>query len=132
MICKKLYASACKQKMADLPKERVEFGKPAFTFVGVDCFGPFYVQQGRSEIKRYGCVFTCMTTRAIHIEKLNNMETDTFLNGFRRFISRRSVPDKVWSDDGTNFTGGQTELSRSLKQLNKDLMGTYCVKRDIE
>ena len=75
--------------MADLPRERIEPFKPAFTNVGLDIFGPITVKNYRSDLKRYGCIFTCMDTRAIHLEKLNSLETDSFLNGFRRFIARR-------------------------------------------
>ncbi|XP_014677289.1 PREDICTED: uncharacterized protein LOC106817151 [Priapulus caudatus] len=117
--------------MADLPPERLEHSKPPFTYIGLDCFGLFYVKLGRSEVKRYGCVFTCLTTRAVHIEKLNILETDAFLNGFRRFMSRRGQPEKVWSDNGTNFTGGQAELSRSMSQLNKDMIYSHCARKDI-
>ena len=69
--CKRLHAKPCTQIMADLPRERIVPSKPPFTYTGIDVFGPFYVKVGRSEVKRYGCMFTCMVTRAIHIEKIN-------------------------------------------------------------
>ena len=109
------------QQMADLPPERLEPNKPPFTYVGLDCFGPFYVKQGRSEVKRYGCIYTCLTTRAIHIEKLNSLETDSFLNGFRRFTSRRGYPSKIWSDNGTNFIGAEAELAKISKIDDKKI-----------
>ena len=119
VVCKRLYGKTLTQKMADLPTERCEPGKPAFSYVGVDLFGPFYIKQGRSEVKRYGCLYTCFTSRAIHIEVLNSLETDTFINGFIRFISRRGYPIRIWSDNGTNFVGARTELSKSLRDLNR-------------
>ncbi len=54
--------------MADLPEDRVTAGKPPFAYVGVDCFGPFTVKRGRSHVKRYGVLFTCLAIRAVHIE----------------------------------------------------------------
>ena len=54
LVCKKLYGVPLNQKMADLPPERCEAGKPPFSYVGVDLFGPFYVKLGRSEVKRHG------------------------------------------------------------------------------
>ena len=54
--------------MADLPEVRVVPEKPPFAFVGVDYFGPLEVKQRRSRVERYGCLFTCLTTRAVHIE----------------------------------------------------------------
>ena len=80
--------------MADLPPERLEPNKPPFSYIGLDCFGPIYVKLGRAEVKRYGCIFTCLNTRAIHIEKLEDMSTDSFINGLRRFICGRGKPER--------------------------------------
>ena len=105
--------------MADLPVERCTPGPVAFTHVGVDLFGHFYVVRGRSTVKRYGCIFTCFSTRAIHIEVLESLETDAFINGFRRFCSRRGQPKTVRSDQGTNLVGACCELARELKHVDK-------------
>ena len=129
--CKRLYGSPCQQKMANLPPERCDPGKAPFSYTGIDCFGTFYVRQGRSEIKRYGCVFTCLMTRALHIEKLNNMDTDSFLNGLIRFGSRRGWPEKMWSDNGTNFVGGQSELSRTLKDIEWKKIHNFCLRKEV-
>ena len=120
VVCRKLYASPMHQKMSDLPPERCEPFKPPFTDTGFDVFGPFYVKHGRSEAKRYGIVFTCFTTRAIHIEKLNSLETDAFINALIRFVSRRGCPKTVRCDNATNFVGGNNELSKSLRQLDRN------------
>ena len=56
--CRQLFAEPCCQKMADLPIQRLEAHKPPFSYTGIDCFGPFIVKQGRSVVKRYGCIFT--------------------------------------------------------------------------
>ena len=127
-----LYASSLEQKMANLPSERLEYNVAPFTYTGLDCFGPFIVKQGRTELKRYGIVFTCLSIRAVQLEKLNSLETDSFLNGFWRFIARRGVPSKVWSDQGTNFTGGQAELLKAGKQLNKDKIKSFSMEKGIE
>ena len=49
------------QIMAPLPLARVAPTDPPFTHVGVDYFGHLFVKQGRSQVKRYGCLFTCLT-----------------------------------------------------------------------
>ena len=89
--------------MADLPCETVTPDKPPFSFVGEDCFGPFAVKRGQSQAK-------CLTMRAIHIEKLDSLEADSFINGLMRFCARRGIPEKVRSDNGTNFVAGEREL----------------------
>ena len=75
--------------MADLPVDRVTPGQPPFTSVGVDCFGPLQVRHGRSLVKRYGVIFTCLAIRAVHIEVAHSLETDSFLMALRRFLERR-------------------------------------------
>ena len=130
--CKRLNASSCHQKMADLPFERVQPEVPAFTFVGLDCFGPFMVKHGRSEVKRYGCIFTCLSIRAVHLEVLDTMTTDSFLNGFRRFVARRGQPTKVWSDNGPNIAAGQTEMAKAFREVNQAIVHDFAVSSNIE
>ena len=114
IVCRKGEAPTMQQKMADLPPERVIPGGPAFTHVGVDLFGPFFVKRGRGREKRYGCLFTCMNVRAVHIEVLHSLEADAFLNGLNRFIARRGCPASMRSDNGTNFVGAARELHEEV------------------
>ena len=62
--------------MADLPKERIVPDLPPFMNVRVDYFGPVGIRRGRATCKRYGVLFTCMTSRAVHLEVANSLETD--------------------------------------------------------
>ena len=61
--CKRRNSAVGKQLMADIPLCRLQFDHPAFFNVGVDYFGPLSVKQGRSTVKKYGCIFTCLTIR---------------------------------------------------------------------
>ena len=85
--------------MADLPFDRVTPNESAFSNVGVDCFVPYLVKRARSLEKRYGCIFTCLTIRAIHIEILHSLDVNSFLNAFYRFVARRGKPKVVRSDN---------------------------------
>ena len=104
------------QIMGELPMVRVSPDRPPFTFVGVDYFGPLYVKQGRSHVKRYGCIFTCLVVRAVHVEIAHSLNKDSSINALRRFISRKGKPEKILSDNGTNFVGGERELRESLSE----------------
>ena len=103
--CRKGNEAPLQQLVADLPKERLIPYEPPFTYTGVDFFGPFYVKHGRGLDKVYGCVFTCFTSRAVHIEDVSSLETDVLIRALRRFISNRGCPKEIWSDNGTNFVG---------------------------
>ena len=73
--------------------------------VGVDYFGPFAVKRFRKTEKRYCCLFTCLVTRAVHIEVAHTLEADSFIMALRRMMSRRGKPQMIYSDNGTNFVG---------------------------
>ncbi|KAK3741909.1 hypothetical protein QZH41_006254, partial [Actinostola sp. cb2023] len=132
ITCKKLKAQPVSQYMGDLPKDRVTPNEAPFKHVGVDYFGPFLVKRNRSEVKRYGCIFTCLTTRAIHIEVSQSLETDSFINALQRFTARRGEPVEIRSDNGTNFTGAQLELRRALEQWNLSQIDDFLGKREIQ
>jgi hypothetical protein len=104
------------QKMGDLAGARLTPYEPPFTFTGLDIFGPFTVKRGRSSQKIYGGIFVCFTTKAVHIDSL---ETDTFILALRRFISVRGAAKELWSDNGTNFTGGERELGLLMREWDQ-------------
>ncbi|KAI3376816.1 hypothetical protein L3Q82_000074 [Scortum barcoo] len=117
--CRKFRRCTEEQKMADLPRERMETAPP-FTYCGMDCFGPFYVKEGRRELKRYGLLFTCMSSRAVHIELLDDMTTDSFINALRTFIAIRGNVRQLRSDQGTNFLGARREFLEAVKEMNQE------------
>ena len=98
--------------MADLPRERVHKVDFPFTFAGVDYFGPIEVKYMRKTLKRWVCVFTCLFTRAIHLERVYSLDTDSCLSAVLRFIARRGHLSTNWSDNGTNFVGANNELKQ--------------------
>ena len=103
--------------MADLPLERLEFSAP-FSVCGTDCFGPFVVKEGRKSIKRYGNLFTCMFSRAVHVELLDDMTTDAFINSFRNLIALRGPVRQLRSDCGSNFVGAKHEFKKALQDMD--------------
>ncbi|XP_069989478.1 uncharacterized protein [Penaeus vannamei] len=107
------------QEMADLPEDRIIPGQPPFTHTGTDCFGPFLVRKGRSNLKRYGIVFTCLTSRAVHIEVMDSMEMDSFINALRRFTARRGPVKSIRSDNGTNLVDAEKVLRQELQLLDQ-------------
>lgn len=106
--------------------------KPPFTYVGVDCFGPFEIKRGRSLLKRYGIIFTCMAIRAVHLEMLSSLDTNSFINGLRRFIARRGQALELRSDNGTNFVGAERELREEIERLNQTLISYTLLQKGIK
>lgn len=55
------------QWLADLPADHVEGNTPALHTTGIDVFAPYLVKHGKSQVKRYGCIFTCPSSRKIQM-----------------------------------------------------------------
>ena len=119
------------QKMANLPANRLGIDPP-FKYCGVDAFGPLFIKEGRKEMKRYGILYTCFASRAIHIETTFSMETDSFLLSFRRFTARRGPVRLLHSDNGGNFVGADRELRRAFEEMDQDKIKTYLSERSCE
>ncbi|KAI2647089.1 Gag-Pro-Pol polyprotein [Labeo rohita] len=119
--CQKWRAKPTLPIMADLPSARLRLYQPPFFSTGVDCFGPFMVKIGRRREKRWGVIFKCLTTRCIHLDLLNSIDTDAFLLALRRFIARRGTPSEIFSDQGTNFRGAETELREAFREMEPSL-----------
>ncbi|XP_046551559.1 uncharacterized protein LOC124261296 [Haliotis rubra] len=132
VTCRRTHAEAGNQKMADLPAHRVTPDEPPFTFVGVDYFGPFDVKCRRKHEKRFGVLFTCLTTRAVHIEVAHSLDTDSCINALRRFIARRGQVKVIRSDNGTNFVGSERELREEIEKWNKCQIQQEMLQRSIE
>lgn len=69
--------------------------------------------------------FTCLSSRAIHIEMLEDLTTESFINALRRFIGIRGTVRQVVSDQGTNFVGAKNELTKALMEVDKQRLTTY-------
>ena len=130
--CKRRHSPALQQKMVDLPLDRVNPGNPSFTFVGIDCFGPFYVRHKRSLAKRYGVIFTCLVVRAVQLEIAHSLETNSFIQSLRRFAARRGQVKEIRSDNGTNFVGGEKELRHAIAEWNQNKIHESLLQKSID
>ncbi|XP_071944925.1 uncharacterized protein [Antedon mediterranea] len=124
VTCRRYNGRLETQKMSELPKQRLMSGEKPFTRSGVDYFGPIEIKRGRTVLKRYGVVFTCFNTRAIHLEMADSLDTDSCINAVRRFIARRGAVRYMLSDNGTNLVGADKELRKGMKEWNNTQIHT--------
>ena len=132
LSCKKYNAVRMEQMMASLPAFRMTAFEPCFTHTGVDYFGPLNVKRGRSQVKRWGAIFTCLNSRAVHLELASSLETDCFINLLRRFINRRGPPRFIYSDNGTNFVGAERELKTAIQNWNQVQIDKELLQKGIQ
>ncbi|XP_055614976.1 uncharacterized protein LOC129761285 [Toxorhynchites rutilus septentrionalis] len=124
MWCRVYKTMAAAPKMGPLPAIWLKTCVRPFTYVGVDIFGPYLVKVGRSVAKRWVCLFTCLTIRAIHLEMAASLSTDACKKAIRRFIARRGSPQEIYSDNGTNFVGASRELHEEIGRMHTELGST--------
>ena len=65
-----------------------------------------------------GVFFTCLSSRAIHIESTDSLSTDAFIQALRRFVSRRGNVPVIRSDNDTNFVRASAELNKAFSEIN--------------
>lgn len=101
----------------ELPKERVS-DDPPFTHTGVDFAGPLYTSEkveNTEDAKVYVCLFTCASTRAVHLELTKRLSTEAFMLAFRRFTSRRGLPATMLSDNAKTFKSASKNIVKIVR-----------------
>ncbi|XP_049872391.1 uncharacterized protein LOC126371185 isoform X4 [Pectinophora gossypiella] len=101
VICKKYKCKHYEVPEAPLPTDRVE-SVTAFQTTGIDFAGPLVL---RNQTKCWIALFTCATYRAVHLELVESLSTNSFIMALRRFIARRGRIQVIYTDNGTNFQG---------------------------
>ena len=100
----------------DLPSNRVD-DSPPFSNTGVDFAGPFHItdESRQNASKCYCCLFTCASTRALHLELTRDLSASSFLQAFRRFTARRGLPSKMQSDNAKTFKGSSVSVKKIMQ-----------------
>ncbi len=114
-VCRSERPFHVQQPTAPYHANRLKVGKALFSSTGVDMFGPF-ILKGGARNKCWGLLSMCMTVRAVHIELVKSQDATAFLLALNRFISRRGTPEIIYSDAGTNFTGGADRVEKLFQK----------------
>ncbi|XP_050543462.1 uncharacterized protein LOC126906734 [Daktulosphaira vitifoliae] len=109
--------------MGDLPSDRVEPSR-AFKISGVDFWGPVMLKSSLRKNaplkKAYVSVFVCFSTKAVHIELVNGLSTQDFIQALQRFVARRGKISVIYSDNGTNFHGTDRQLKEVYELFHSE------------
>ena len=113
VTCRRHSSRSENQMMGQLPSERVTQHFP-FEITGVDYAGPLTVKKGHTRkpvlVKAYLAIFVCFSTKAVHVEVVEDLSTEDFLSALKRFVARRGLPSQIHSDNGRNFVGAKNDL----------------------
>lgn len=128
LLCRLKKAKPMNLRTGNLPPQRLAHHRPLFTFTGLDYFGPIHHSTiGRRKEKRYVALFTCMTSRPVHLEVVRYLTADSATMCLRRFIVRRGTPDIIYSDNGTCFVGAD----RLLREFYQPSVQNFAANRGV-
>ncbi|XP_047123003.1 uncharacterized protein LOC124806287 [Hydra vulgaris] len=124
-FCKRLFGKAFTSKVSPpLPYYHVTASFP-FQHTGVDYLGPLHVKpifddNSNEMYPVHVVLFTCATTRAIHLDLVPDLSAKSFILCLKRFIGRRGIPNLIISDNATCFKNEEVKLSEELLLLGID------------
>jgi len=91
----------------------------AWKQVGMDHFGPFEINKRQ---KKWGLIFTCLTTRAVHLEDVDGPGAEPFCHALDRFIQRRmTTPDVLRSDCGSSFLNLAAQQNKTIEVYAEEI-----------
>ena len=128
ITCRKHRKKPLNQLMGQIPSLRVASGFPPFANTAMDMFGPNIKLNCKTLKESQAIIFTCMTTRAVHLELVHvtDKTSDAFLMAFHRFACLREHPSVCWSDCGTNFKGAQGYLKEIMRSWDIPKFRVFC------
>ena len=133
VFCKRMAQNLETQFMANLPEIRLASFTPPFHHTACDYFGPIVVKVGRNKTaKHYGVLFTCLSTRAVHLELATDCSTMEFLQVLRRFFAIRGTPAVMISDNGPQFVGAEKELKEMVKGWKLAELREFCAEKGMK
>jgi hypothetical protein len=121
------------QLMSDLPQLRLAPCTPTFHYTSCDYFRPYTVKIGRNKTtKHYGVLFTCLNTRAVHLELAEDCSTLEFLQVLLRFFAIQGQLAIMMSDNGTQFVGAERELREMITGWKIEELCEFCAEKGME
>lgn len=108
IVCKKFNNFAFQYpRFTNFSKAQVDLFRP-FRHVGIDFTKHWWVKVkgSSSSQKMFILIYTCMHVRAIYLDLVPDMTTQSFVQSFQRFVAKFGVPDVIYSDNARSFIQG--------------------------
>ena len=83
-------------------------------------------------VKHYGVIFTCLNTRAVHLELAVDYSTMEFIQVLRRFFAVRGQPRFMISDNGSQFVGAERELKEMVSGRDTEELRQFSAERGMQ
>ncbi|XP_075732618.1 uncharacterized protein LOC142775163 [Rhipicephalus microplus] len=133
-LCQRYNVKPGNVQYAPMPEDRLLSSGP-FDAVGLDFAGPLYIKQRElhgDTSKADILLFTCATTRAVHLELTSAISTSAFFLAFRRFLARRGVPITMYSDNALAFKRASRDLRNIWSVMKSSPFAYFLLNYRIE
>jgi hypothetical protein len=127
ILCKKINARCARPEIAPLPEDRANISHP-FASAGLDFFGPITLKSGT---KAYGLLFTCSTTRAVHLAVTKGLNFKSFLHRFLQFVSLYGCPNIIHCNNAPTFILARKVFKSTIPTHNGVSWDTIMTRLDI-
>jgi len=132
-FCNRYNARPAIPMMGDLPSYRLAVFEDPFTYSIADIAGPIKVVNARNVLeKRYILVYSCLTTRALHLELIQRLDSNSTLLAFQNIFILRGAPKRIVCDNGTNFVGASSIIHKKHEEWNKKLLTKGIIRKPVE
>ncbi len=116
-----IFSNSTKTTNITLPSWRFQKPLRAFAKCGLDFAGPFELKAaGRGRPKTYLLLFTCLQTRAVHLELTEAMSMSATLNAISRFVDIRGMRTSILSDNFSTFVSKDKDLENWVRTIQLD------------
>ena len=126
--CWRLRGVLQEQQMVNLAEDQVH-PAPPFSYCAADYFGPLYIAGGWQQVKRYGVLFMCLSSRAVHLKVATSLTADSFISAYN-FVGWRGPVHRIHSEQGMNFIGAKNELQQALSEQHNEKVRQELLKRN--
>ncbi|KAL7631639.1 UNVERIFIED_CONTAM: hypothetical protein RMT77_018057 [Armadillidium vulgare] len=120
IVCKKFNNFAFQYpRFTNFSKAQVDLFRP-FRHVGLDFTKHWWVKVKGSPTsqKMFILIYTCMHVRAIYLDLVPDMSTQSFVQSFQRFVVKFGVPDVLYSDNARSFIQGTDAIESFVVSEN--------------
>ena len=116
LVCRRVNARAIKTNQSFYRDFRENPPNIPFRYIFIDHFGPYKVKDENETKKVWVLCITCLWSRAVNLKICHNMSVNEFLRTLQLHIYDYGIPEKVFSDLGSQIVAGGNVISDMLKK----------------
>ena len=116
VVCKRMNGKTVKINQNAYRDFRMNPPSIPYRYIFIDYLGPFYVMLANRKTKVYLLCITCLWSRSVNIRICPDMSLRSFLRALQVHVLQEGLPERIYSDLGTQLTAGSDLLTKQMSQ----------------